>query len=60
MTRNQLTKLQYKLNDRLEATHRIGSKMTLIFKSGFTLEYNKGEEDRIEWLVDKIANRVLN
>ncbi len=61
MTRHQITKMEYKLNDRLTETRRIGSQVTLVFKSGFTLEYQKGkEEDRIEWLIDKLANRILN
>ena len=60
MTRNQLTKLENNLGDLIVSSNRIGDKITITFKSGFSIQYTKGEEERIEWLVDKLANKILN
>lgn len=60
MTRKLKNKFGYKLNDSVVTIQKKGANMKAIFKSGFEIEYKKGQENRIEWLLDQIDNKGLN
>lgn len=56
MTRQLKNKIGYKLNDKVSKLLKEGKRKTLVLQSGMTIQYDSGDENRIEWLIDRINN----
>ena len=56
MERKLKNKIAYKLNDKVSKVIREGKKKTVVLSSGMTIQYDKGQEDQIEWFLDRLNN----